>query len=283
MAALSAATTAVKKPITSGAAIYPSEQVVPVAASAVLFSGAIVLRDALGRAKEPTGTGEGMLSTLGVVRGGIVKGGNSVTSTDADNTGGAAGDISCLVEQGIFTFANDTTIPLTASDAGLPCYVKDDATVSADSDKGNRAIAGLFLGLDSESRAVVAVGEAARPQILSFIANADLSSLQNTIVKLANASGAAKVASSTASTDANILGVLLNAPTSGAVARVVVSGPALILAGSAGWTAGDAIAPTTGGAGVTATAAQYSVGFGLETTTSGQSKMAYVRPGIVKA
>jgi hypothetical protein len=184
------------------------------------------------------------------------------------------------------TFANDSdsTTALVAADAGLPCYVVDDATVSSDSNKGNRALAGIFLGLDREGRCMVAMGEGhMMPQVASFLAGADLSSLQNTIVKLSNSSGAAKVASATAETDASILGVLLNAPASGAVARVVTHGPAPLVAGAAGWTAADGVEPTTAGAGVSASAAAYTVGLALETATSGQTKMVFVRPGIVKA
>ena len=96
-------------------------------------------------------------------------------------------------------------------------------------------------------------------------------------------SSIALATSATAETDASILGVLLNAPTSGAVARVVTHGPAPLVAGAAGWTAADGVEPTTAGAGVVASAAAYTVGLALETATSGQTKMVFVRPGIVKA
>jgi len=191
-----------------------------------------------------------------------------------------------LIERGTFSFANsaegagDGT--LGSADVGLPCYSLDDATVSANSNCGNRALAGIFWGLDDNSRAIVEVGTGGgrfgNVTIRSLVANADLQALQHTIVKLANDTGAAEVASATAITD-EVIGILINTPDAGEIALVVTEGPAPCVTAAGGTTAGARVTSTTAGAALTCTTADSHVGSALETGTSGQTKMVYVQTG----
>lgn len=284
MTALAASASGVKKKVTDGAPILPSHRWLPVAASQLIYYGALVV-EVLGYAKEATGTAMGHLKVAGVARGSAAKGEFSTATTDADNSSGAAGDLNVKVEAGVFTFVNDSGAgALTVADGGLPCYVVDDATVSRNGDVGNRAIAGIFLGLDDDDRAIVAVGMDSPhgPRIFSLLANADLSSLQHTFIKLADDTGDAEAAGAGAATDP-IFGVLLNAPTAGTVARICTYGPAPIVVGAGGITAGTRINSVASGAAENAAAGEESGGFALETGTSAQTKMMFVCPGTVPA
>jgi len=269
---------------TQGPARYFSA---PVAASQTLYQGAMLILDAdAGTAKEAPATLSGHLRVVGVCRGALAKGTRSgVTASNADNASGSAGDINVLIERGIFSFVNDTAGAglgtLAAADVGCDCYAIDDATVSLDSNRGNRALAGTFLGLDDNSRAIVEVGMGGRfgkVTVRQFVANADLSALQHTIVKLADDTGAAEVASATAITD-EVVGILINTPTAGQIALVVTEGPAPCVTAAGGTTAGARVTSTTAGAALTCTTADSHVGSALETGTSGQTKMVYVQTG----
>jgi hypothetical protein len=261
-----------------------SETIYPVAASQKIFQGALVVLDG-GFAKEAA-TVHGHFVCIGIADGKVSKGQNTVSASTADNTSGAAGDILVKVISGVIELTNDTGAGIALADtmAGLPCYAKDDDTVSADSDVGNRATAGIFLALDAvSSKPLVAVGlSPQRFWIESYLANADLSALQYTLVKLVNDTGKAEVASATAGTDV-VIGILLNAPTSGQTARVLMRGPSPCKVEAGGFTAADAVKAGAAGAGLTAGAATYFVGFALETGTSGQTKMVLVQPGVLKA
>lgn len=70
----------------------------------------------------------------------------------ADNTGGAAGDKTVLVERGVFRFAQDGTI--TQADVGGTAYIVDDQTVSKNDRAGaeaaaTRSPAGTIRGVES--------------------------------------------------------------------------------------------------------------------------------------
>ena len=84
----------------------------PVAADTWIFNGSMVALDASGNAlpAAPTGT---------VMRG--------VALDEADNTGGAAGDITVETDRGPFLVANDGSLDRT--DIGADVYVVDDNTV----------------------------------------------------------------------------------------------------------------------------------------------------------
>lgn len=255
----------------------------PVAASQLIYYGAMVILDAdTGAAKEAPTTLSGHLRVVGVARGALAKGTRSgVTATNADNSSGSAGDINVLVERGVFSFVNSG---LAAADVGCACYAVDDATVAPGSDSGNRAYAGIFMGLDDNSRAIVEVGRGGRwspdVRVLAILSNADLTAASNQykIVKLAADSTVAEVAIATAITD-EVIGILINTPNTTETAYVVTAGPAPCVVSAAGVTAAARVTSTTAGASIDCTTADSHVGSALETGTSGQTKMVYVQPG----
>lgn len=88
----------------------------PVAANARIFSGSMVALNAAGFAIAA-------IKTATRVRG--------VALAEADNTGGAAGDVGVDIERGPFLFANDTVAPVTRAHIGTNVYVVDDNTVGS--------------------------------------------------------------------------------------------------------------------------------------------------------
>lgn len=108
-----------------------------VAADKKIFAGALVARDAAGNA-----TPGAIATTLnGVGR----------ARELADNTGGAAGAITCDIEKGIFQFANSAGDPVTVADIGNTCYIVDDQTVSKTNAGGNtQSVAGKIFDVDAQ-------------------------------------------------------------------------------------------------------------------------------------
>ena len=93
---------------------------IPAAAGAVFFQGAIVVRNSAGFA-EPATTA------------------TTLTTEGADNTGGAAGDITVQVDSGIFgPYVNDDGIAI--ADTNTLVYLVDDNTVS--NDNTGKSVAG---------------------------------------------------------------------------------------------------------------------------------------------
>ena len=69
---------------------------------------------------------------------------------EADNTDGAAGDVSVEIERGTFRWKNSSsTDAIAASDVGSVCFVADDQTVAKTDGGGTRAIAGTIIAVDS--------------------------------------------------------------------------------------------------------------------------------------
>ena len=162
-----------------------------------------------------------------------------------DNSLGAAGDLSINIERGVFNFANSaTTDAVTTADIGQPCYVADNITVARTWGTGAlRPIAGRVVDVLADGTVDVAVGvDPPEGQDCKVLAAADLSSLQNTFVLLDSNGKAA--AASAAGQDA--YGVLLNAPTSGAIAIVRRIGRCLVTA-SASINVGVTLATTAAG------------------------------------
>lgn len=107
-----------------------------VAASVVIFAGAIVMRNSSGYlTKGQTATG-----MIGVGR------------AEERVTGGAnAGDVTLNYRPGIFRFANSASADLiTIADIGKPCYAVDDQTVAKTSGTNTRSIAGFVAALDAQ-------------------------------------------------------------------------------------------------------------------------------------
>jgi hypothetical protein len=111
---------------------------------------------------------------------------------------------------------------------------------------------------------------------VSIDAGADLSALQFTALKM----GTGRAVISAAAATAPIIGILQNKPTSGRAAEVAIGGISKALAGAAGWTSGDKLTATTGGALITTTTDKnYQAGIALETVAAGAYGQVLLTPG----
>lgn len=110
---------------------------IPVAASTLIYAGALVAINASGYAV-PFSTS----TTLKPAGRAEVR---------ADNSAGAAGDIKVHVAVGIFRWGNSTsTDALTQADIGSDCYGVDDQTVAKTSGTNTRSIAGKVFDVDDQ-------------------------------------------------------------------------------------------------------------------------------------
>lgn len=138
----------------------------------------------------------------------------------ADNSAGAAGAISCAIERGVFSFNNSSsTSALTDADIGRVCYAADDNTVARITALGKNPPVGKVVGLDG-SDVLVEVGllsQSENVHDLLIVTGADLSTTGQSRFVALSSSGAVVLA---ATAGQAALGVLLNAPASGAVAIV---------------------------------------------------------------
>ncbi len=108
-----------------------------VAAAKKIFAGALTARDANGYATP----GATATTLLGAGR----------AAELADNTGGANGAISVLVEKGVFKFANSAAgDQITIADIGNDCYIVDDQTVAKTNGTGTRSVAGKVFDVESD-------------------------------------------------------------------------------------------------------------------------------------
>lgn len=107
-----------------------------VAASAVIYAGALVMRNAAGflvKATEATG---------------LVGAGRAEETVD--NSSGANGDKSLRFRPGVFRFANSSGADeITAADIGALCYAVDDETVAKTSNTNARSAAGTVEMIDA--------------------------------------------------------------------------------------------------------------------------------------
>lgn len=211
-----------------------------------------------------------------------------VSEEDVDNSSGAAGALSCTPRRGPFYFVNSSsTDAITDADIGRPCFVVDDNTVARTSNGGARPVAGIVEGVDGFGVAVSVgmPGVALNGAIdVLFPAGADLSTTgQNLFVKL-NGSSAIVLADSAGEM---ALGVLQNAPASGAIARVRVQGVSKIIAG--GTIADGSLVATTattarakaavvGTVSGSNTTGSYAMGMLLADGTSGNATTMLIQP-----
>lgn len=107
------------------------------AANAVIFAGAIIVRTAAGFAAPAT-------TALGLHAMGI--------ALDAvDNTGGTDGAKAVDVDSGIYQVANSAGADeITAADIGNDCYLVDDQTVAKTNGAGTRSAAGTVFDVDAK-------------------------------------------------------------------------------------------------------------------------------------
>ncbi|MGE4526821.1 MAG: hypothetical protein AB7D00_00515 [Rhodospirillaceae bacterium] len=107
------------------------------AAGALIFAGAIAVRNAAGYAA-PGSTALG-LAALGI------------SPERVDNTGGADGDLPVNAVAGIFKVANSADADaITAADIGATCYLVDDQTVAKTDGTGTRSPAGEVFDVDAD-------------------------------------------------------------------------------------------------------------------------------------
>ena len=108
----------------------------PVAAAALIYAGALVMRDANGRATK----GLTALNCVGLGR----------AEERADNSAGAAGAITVRYRPGVFRFANSAAgDQIVQADVGKICYVVDDQTVAKTSGTNTRSKAGFVDSVDA--------------------------------------------------------------------------------------------------------------------------------------
>lgn len=108
----------------------------PMAAAVMIYAGAMVAINGAGYAtKGQTATG---LKGVGVAQ------------AAADNSAGAAGDVSVKVRRGCYRFANSASgDAITLADVGSDCYMVDDQTVAKTSGSNTRSVAGKVRDVDS--------------------------------------------------------------------------------------------------------------------------------------
>lgn len=223
----------------------------PVAASTIIYGGSIVAINQAGYAVPASAD-----PTLFVV---------GVAVATADNSAGAAAGVLVDIERGVFSMNNSSsTSALTDNDIGRVCYAADDNTVARITAIGTLPPVGKCMGLDG-SDVLVEVGllsQSENVHDLLIVAGADLSTTGQTRFVALNSSGAVVLA---ATAGQAALGVLLNAPASGAVAIVRRRGLVRMLAEEA-ITEGVniAVAVTTGRAKI-ATASSANTGTGVIT------------------
>lgn len=148
-----------------------------------------------------------------------------------DNSAGSAGAKTCRVKRGIFGWTNSSSTSAVAdAHIGRTCYAVDDNTVSIRNPLGAYPVAGRVYDVDTDGKVYVEHGVLSDQHQgvtdLFLIAGADLSTTgQNRFVAL-DSSGDVVLAATAGMVG---LGVLLNAPASGAVAIVRRRGPCRML------------------------------------------------------
>lgn len=190
----------------------------PVAASTKVYKGSLVVVTLSGYAA-PAGSSGNTLGAKAI----------GVATETVDNSSGSAGDLNVPVTKGVFCFANSSsTDALTIADVGRPCFIVDDQTVARTDNNGLREAAGVVEKVDTEG-VWIAVGEPGDPTKIDILmaAGEDLSAKQYYAVKSSSAAAALAGAGEAA------IGVVQNAPASGAIAIVRVAGKTRMTAGEA--------------------------------------------------
>lgn len=152
-----------------------------------------------------------------------------------DNSAGAAGAKTCKVKRGIFGWTNSSsTLAVADAHVGRLAYAVDNQTVSLRNPLGTYPVAGRVYDVDADGQVFIEHGvendQAQGVCDFFLVAGADLSTTgQQRFVKL-DSSGNVVLADLAGE---SALGVLLNAPASGAVAIVRRRGPVRMLASEA--------------------------------------------------
>lgn len=139
-----------------------------------------------------------------------------------DNSAGTSGAKTCRVKRGVFGWQNSSSTQAVSDKyIGRYCYAVDNQTVALRNPTGEYPVAGRIYDLDDDGLVYVEMGVATpddpSADDIFLLAGADLSTTgQNRFVAL-NSSGAVVLAATAGMAG---LGVLVNAPASGAVAIV---------------------------------------------------------------
>jgi hypothetical protein len=170
--------------------------VAPVAASTTLYAGTLVARNAAGNIVAASATAG--LTVVGRCE------------ADADNSAGAAGDITVTIKRGVFRFANSGTAAVDADDEGKLCYVEDNTTVCETATL--RVVAGRVVDVDSTGVWVDTRDAGALTIVRNTLIDADGATLtaaqSGLIVSNLGASGAAVFALPAATPGLNFLFVV---------------------------------------------------------------------------
>lgn len=212
----------------------------PVAASTRVYQGSMVALNTSGYLVKASAD-----PTLRIV---------GVSEDEVNNSSGSAGDLTCKPQRGAYYFANSSsTDAITDSDLGRYAYVVDDNTVARTSAYGARPTAGRILGVDGNG-VLVEVGaglDGSATEDFLVLAGADLSAKQYYGVDLVNSSGVAK-ATAISAAGQRCVGILQNAPTSGAVAIVRTLGKITRMISGGSVTAAENVGVTSAGKAKTA-------------------------------
>ncbi len=110
---------------------------VPMAASAKIFAGSLVVANATGYAAP--GSVATALTVLGRAE------------EQKDNTNGSDGDVSILIRRKkTFKFGNYGSDLVTQADVGKTCYIYDDETVAKTDGTSTRSAAGKVIAVESD-------------------------------------------------------------------------------------------------------------------------------------
>jgi hypothetical protein len=123
----------------------PRLQIIPVEASTKIYLGSMVGVNANGNAVPAT-------TALRVI-GRAARGFRGIAGQDADNSAGAAGAISIVVEAGCFSWDINAS-DIAQANVDQLCYAVDDHTVSSSSSSGARPVAGRIVALDPSTGGV---------------------------------------------------------------------------------------------------------------------------------
>lgn len=206
---------------------YPIESTLnlPLAASTRVYQGTMLMVALVGAAAGYLTPAAASAAPARVV---------GVCDCDVDNSSGSAGDKRADVSCGVFGFVNSSsTDAIDATMVGQPCFAVDDQTVARTPGTANtRPYAGRIVGMEG-SQVLVAVGGYNPDPLgcvdLFLLAGEDLSTKQYLFVKPSGTTVNTVVANDTAGGDC--VGVLQNAPASGAVAVVRTAGKTTAIAG----------------------------------------------------
>lgn len=108
----------------------------PVAASTLIYAGALVMREA-----------DGYLTEGATATGSVAVG---RAEERVDNASGSDGDLAVRYRLGVFRFANSaSTDEITISEIGELCWIVDDQTVAKTDGTASRSPAGIVVDVDA--------------------------------------------------------------------------------------------------------------------------------------